>query len=155
MNITPEPLSDIQLKLSDTVNKSANFRSQNDPKNSCQYDTVIKQRGLKIVCYTVRGIIHRQYSNKEAETTLLVLILRFHSDGRNRRIKRAKIDITWVRSDQSGNDPEVALVYPHGSFALYPTKRTETACNRVALTATTGLVAVSEVGAEQPREKTS
>ncbi|KAF5696984.1 fungal alpha-L-arabinofuranosidase [Fusarium globosum] len=113
-------------------------------------------RGLKIVCYTVRGIIHRQYSNKEAETTLLVLIFRFHSDGRDQRIKWAKIDITFfVRSDQSGNDPEVALVYPDGSLALYPTKRTETACNRGALTATTGLVAASEVGAEQPREKIS
>ncbi|PTB65122.1 hypothetical protein BBK36DRAFT_1121510 [Trichoderma citrinoviride] len=137
--------------LSGTTNDGANFRFENDPANPYERTNIIERRGLLHVRCTVRDIVHGQWSEEnDDEATLLVLLFRFDADDLGRRIKLARIKLTFSGSSPDHPDPEVARLWPDKTYSIFPTTRSETVCTGARGSLSVG----AEVGAELSCERT-
>ncbi|KAL6692897.1 hypothetical protein J3F84DRAFT_382649 [Trichoderma pleuroticola] len=139
--------------LSDSTNDSSNFHFENDPADPYERTNVIERRGLIHVRCNVRDIVHGQWGeDSDVEATLLILLFRFDPDDLGRRVKIARIKLSFLGSSTDRPDPEVVRIWPNESYAILPTKRTETVCVGGKGSVTAGFAGF-EVGAELSREK--
>ncbi|KAH0499665.1 hypothetical protein TgHK011_006842 [Trichoderma gracile] len=122
------------LDLSDNINDDANFRFENDPANPYERMNVVERRGLLRVRCTVEDIVHGKWSDdadSDDEATLLVLLFRFDADSLGRRIKLARIKLSFSGLSSNRPDPEVARLWPAETYCILPTTRNETVSSGV------------------------
>ena len=151
-----EDLAPTQLSVYPEGQPAA-FHTQNDPRQPYQRDNIIERKGRVDVRCEHKDIIHGYFSNESGEPcSLIVLEFRFSPNGVARRIREARVFIKFAAlSPQRGEpDPEVAAIYPDGTFRVEPTQQHETVAQGGGIRLTGGVTG-AEIGGELKTEKTS
>ncbi|EXJ75789.1 uncharacterized protein A1O5_00296 [Cladophialophora psammophila CBS 110553] len=144
------------IRLSQSGDSEANFRTEDDPEDPDQRSNVIQRRGIFYADCFCTDIVHGYYSadpNSNDLASVIVLKFRFEPLEQNHRIKKVDIQVTFLPKNNEGCEPWIDRMHPEGFFSVQPTTQRETvntsAGGKVGANAT-GV----EVGAELKREKT-
>ncbi|KIW98645.1 uncharacterized protein Z519_00306 [Cladophialophora bantiana CBS 173.52] len=151
----PYPPS-FSIRLSQSGDSEANFRTEDDPEDPDQRSNVIQRRGIFYADCFCTDIVHGYYSadpNSNDLASVIVLKFRFEPLEQNHRIKKVDIQVTFSPKNNEDREPWIDRMHPEGFFSVQPTTQRETvntlAGGKVGANAT-GV----EVGAELKREKT-
>ncbi|OHE98096.1 hypothetical protein CORC01_06610 [Colletotrichum orchidophilum] len=142
---TGDDVLSIDVDLLEGDRKSG-FHTQNDREDPFQRSNVVQRKGAVDVKCTCVDTVHGSWGPDEPDTsaTLLVLLFRFDSRRRARRVALANIEFAFFDSQgRSRKNPEVAAISFDDSFSLVPTQRTES-----TTTGASGTTGVGVVGAE-------
>ncbi|KAF6833665.1 hypothetical protein CPLU01_05386 [Colletotrichum plurivorum] len=131
---------DVELAQGD---RDSGFHTTNDREDPFQRSKVVQRKGAVDVKCTCVDIVHGSWGPDEPDTpaTLLVLLFRFDSRRRARRV--ALVNMEFAFFDLQGRhrkNPEVAAISFDDSFSLVPTQRTESTTTGASGTAGGGLV---------------
>ena len=148
-----DDLPGFSLNLLDEEHAEANFRFQNNPKDPWQRENVLERRGrVRIEC-KIRDIVHGFYSGDgDGYCSLIVFRFRFDPDGLSRRIKVARIWVTFTAMDSQDTDPRVIKMYPDETYSIYPTKQKETTTTSGGANLGANILG-GNIGGELKREK--
>jgi hypothetical protein len=137
-----------------STGEPGNLHTQNDELHPWQRENVVERKGLVDVRCTIKDIVHGSYSaGSDDPCSLIVVQFRFDRDGNSRRIKEARIWLTFSAIEKGNPDPEVAKAFPDRTFTVEP--KTQIESSTIAGGANIGFnVLGAEVGGEFRREKT-
>ncbi|TDZ23434.1 hypothetical protein Cob_v003707 [Colletotrichum orbiculare MAFF 240422] len=105
------------------------FHTKNDPDSPYQRSNVVQRKGAVDIKCTCVDIVHGRWGPEDAEdaqATLLVLLFRFDSRRKARRVAQAHMEFAFFDAENGDrSNPEVAAISFDNSYSLAPTKRTE------------------------------
>ncbi len=117
-----------ELGLFEEGDKESGFHTKNDPDAPFQRSNVTQRKGAVDVKCSVIDIVHGQWGADEADAraSLIVLLFRFDSRKKARRIAEANIEFKFFDNEgRHRKNPEVYEISLNDSFSLVPTKRSE------------------------------
>lgn len=135
------------------------FHTKNNPQQPFQRSTVHEdRRALAIKCSLI-DVIHGHWcqdgDDDDYYATLLVLDFRFDAGNKpGRRIKSAKITVTFYGESDDDDHPGVANISLNGSYSLLPTTQSETITNGLTATAGANVLSTGQLSLEKNYSKT-
>lgn len=106
--------------------RKSGFHTQNDPDEPFQRANVVQRKGAVDVKCTLVDTVHGFWGPEEPgiNATLLVLLFRFDSRKRSRRVAWANLEFAFFDAqNRNRKNPEVAFISFDDSFSLVPTQR--------------------------------
>jgi hypothetical protein len=147
-----EDFSDLQIAIYPTGD-DARLHFHNDPGNPYQRDTIVQRKGRVNIGCKHQDVVHGYFSKDIDDLcTLIVVQLRFESNGIASRIKEAHVVFTFSAMEMGKSDPEVIAMYPDGSFFVEPTRQHEHVVTGTEANASSRTAGV-QVGGALKREK--
>ncbi|OAP61843.1 hypothetical protein AYL99_04046 [Fonsecaea erecta] len=148
-------LPSFSIRLSQSGDSEANFRTEDDPEDPDQRPNVIQRRGIFYVDCFCMDIVHGYYSadpDSEILASVIVLKFRFEPLEQGHRIKKVDIKVTFTPKNGEDPKPWIDRMHPVGFFSVQPTTQHETVNTSVGSKVGANVTGV-EAGGELRREK--